>query len=55
MIISGSLHSETLAHKSTSQWLPFDENAIPADVQEGKTVFVDITADWCFLTRKPNR
>ena len=28
-------------------WRPFEPNAIPALVAEGKTVFVDITAEWC--------
>ncbi|MBC8339179.1 MAG: thioredoxin family protein [Rhodospirillales bacterium] len=28
-------------------WTPFDEAAIPGLVQQGKTVFVDVTADWC--------
>ena len=28
-------------------WKPFDEAAIPAYVAEGRTVFVDVTADWC--------
>ncbi len=35
-------------------WLPFDLNALAADRQEGKTVFVDVTADWC-LTCKANQ
>jgi len=35
-------------------WTPFDERAIEADLQEGKTVFVDVTADWC-LTCKANK
>jgi len=28
-------------------WQPFDPAAIPALVGQGKTVFVDVTADWC--------
>ncbi len=36
------------------KWLPFNENALAADIQEGKTVFVDVTADWC-LTCKANQ
>lgn len=28
-------------------WKPFDEAAIPGLVANGKTVFVDVTADWC--------
>lgn len=35
-------------------WLPFSEHAIAADIDEGKTVFVDVTADWC-LTCKANK
>ncbi len=30
-----------------AHWRPFEPAAIPALVAEGKTVFVDITADWC--------
>lgn len=32
---------------SRIQWRPFDRAAIPALVAAGKTVFVDVTADWC--------
>ncbi len=28
-------------------WQPFDEAAIPRLVAQGKTVYVDVTADWC--------
>ncbi len=35
-------------------WQPFNEQAIPALVAEGKTVFVDVTADWC-VTCKANK
>ncbi len=28
-------------------WQPFDERAIPRLVAQGKTVFVDVTAEWC--------
>jgi suppressor for copper-sensitivity B len=35
-------------------WTPFDERSIVADVADGKTVFVDVTADWC-LTCKANK
>jgi len=35
-------------------WQPFDEAAIAQNVAQGKTVFVDITADWC-LTCKANK
>ncbi|MDH5749621.1 MAG: thioredoxin family protein, partial [Rhodospirillales bacterium] len=28
-------------------WVPFDQTAISGLVAQGKTVFVDVTADWC--------
>jgi suppressor for copper-sensitivity B len=40
--------------KARSQWQPFDESAIEVQVATGRTVFVDITADWC-LTCKANK
>lgn len=39
--------------KERVNWQIFNEAAIPALVAEGKTVFVDVTADWC-LTCKVN-
>jgi suppressor for copper-sensitivity B len=36
------------------QWQAFDQAAIPALVAQGKTVFVDVTADWC-ITCKANK
>ncbi len=35
-------------------WRAFDEAGIPTLVTEGKTVFVDVTADWC-ITCKANK
>jgi suppressor for copper-sensitivity B len=35
-------------------WQPFDVAAIPRLVASGKTVFVDVTADWC-LTCQINK
>jgi suppressor for copper-sensitivity B len=35
-------------------WQAFDQAAIPGLVAQGKTVFVDVTADWC-LTCKANK
>lgn len=37
-----------------SGWQTFDESLIAPAVEEGKTVFVDVTADWC-LTCKANK
>lgn len=34
-------------------WIPMNQAAITADISEGKTVFIDVTADWC-LTCKAN-
>lgn len=42
------------AESGPLHWRGFDEAAIPGLVAEGKTVFVDVTADWC-LTCKANR
>lgn len=35
-------------------WVPFDEAAIAAAVADGRTVFVDVTADWC-ITCQANK
>ncbi len=35
-------------------WRPFDEAAIAGLVEDGRTVFVDVTADWC-LTCQVNK
>ncbi|MBL27334.1 MAG: hypothetical protein CMM50_07275 [Rhodospirillaceae bacterium] len=35
-------------------WRPFDESAIAGLVDQGKVVFVDVTADWC-VTCKVNK
>lgn len=39
---------------SKGKWAAFDPERIPSHVADGKTVFVDITADWC-LTCKANK
>ena len=38
----------------TLPWQPLDEASIPKLVASGKTVFVDVTADWC-VTCKANK
>ncbi len=40
--------------RSDTYWQPFDWARIPALVAEGKTVFVDVTADWC-ITCQANK
>jgi len=32
-------------------WRPFDADAVAAEVAAGRTVFVDVTADWCVTCR----
>jgi suppressor for copper-sensitivity B len=44
----------TAAAASASYWRPFDEPAIAGLVRQGKTVFVDVTADWC-ITCQANK
>jgi suppressor for copper-sensitivity B len=44
---------ESAALKSI--WRPFDPAAIPALVASGKTVFVDVTADWCITCQVNKR
>jgi suppressor for copper-sensitivity B len=41
------VHAQLAASKSAAHWRAFDPEAIPRLVAEGKTVFVDITAEWC--------
>jgi suppressor for copper-sensitivity B len=47
-LLSASTGGERIA------WAKFDENAIAAQVADGKVVFVDVTADWC-LTCQANK
>jgi len=49
---SGAGPGESAALKAL--WQPFDLAQIPALVADGKTVFVDVTADWC-LTCQVNK
>jgi suppressor for copper-sensitivity B len=53
----GLLHHAASADQASGEavhWQRFDEAAIPGLVASGKTVFVDVTADWC-LTCKANK
>lgn len=57
VLMAGSLHladrlttkasSTSAAQTTTLPWTAFDEQTIPTLVAEGKTVLVDVTADWC--------
>jgi suppressor for copper-sensitivity B len=52
----GLLHATPLeqAKGEVVHWQAFDQAAIPDLVAQGKTVFVDVTADWC-ITCKANK
>ena len=38
-----------------AQWVPFDEDQIQRLLGQGKSVFVDVTADWCFTCKYNER
>ena len=50
----GAQMGAPVARPDGKLWRAFDEAAIPALVADGKTVFVDVTADWC-ITCKANK
>jgi suppressor for copper-sensitivity B len=50
---TGLLNAEALA-RNDSNWILFDESAIPDLVARDKIVFVDVTADWC-ITCQANK
>jgi suppressor for copper-sensitivity B len=53
-LVAPSLAAPPLPSAAVSGlWRPFDESRIAALVAHGRTVFVDVTADWC-LTCKVN-
>ena len=52
--MTGSVTSPAEAKQVDQDWVVFDRGEIPRLVSQGKTVFVDVTADWC-LTCKANK
>ena len=46
--------SDDVTASITSYWVEFDRSRIAREVSQGKTVFVDVTADWC-ITCKANK
>ena len=52
--MTGSVTSPPEAKQVDQDWVVFDRGEIPRLVSQGKTVFVDVTADWC-LTCKANK
>jgi len=55
-LIVGSVTAENWASPIVDDlsWQPLDANQIPQLVAQGKSVFVDVTADWC-ITCKANK
>jgi suppressor for copper-sensitivity B len=54
LAMTGSVTSPAKAKQVDQDWVVFDRGEIPRLVSQGKTVFVDVTADWC-LTCKANK
>ena len=52
--IASLLFHVTKAEALSAGWQVFDQSLIAPAVDEGRTVFVDVTADWC-LTCKANK
>jgi suppressor for copper-sensitivity B len=50
----GLVKSQAGAEAAT-QWVSFDRQKIPGYLAQGKTVFVDVTADWCFTCKYNER
>ena len=50
---TGALKPKNTAAEVDRQWLSYSPSTLRADIAEGKTVFLDVTADWC-LTCKAN-
>ena len=54
-LIAPGLATDPQSDETASRhWVAFDRSEIPKLVSQGKTVFVDVTADWC-LTCKANK
>lgn len=54
-ISTGRMEKQSPVHHVNSEiWLPFDESKISSYVQDGRIVFIDVTADWC-VTCKANK
>ena len=53
-LIAGVAEAPPVKNKTTEAWQKFDEGLLARAIAEGKTVFVDVTADWC-LTCKANK
>jgi len=47
-------HASQAAAAIDGRWTPFDKTAIAGQVAAGRTVFVDVTADWC-ITCQANK
>jgi suppressor for copper-sensitivity B len=48
------MRSGAAARAADARWEPFDQAAVAPAIAAGRTVFVDVTADWC-ITCKANK
>ncbi|WP_134016819.1 protein-disulfide reductase DsbD family protein [Litoreibacter halocynthiae] len=53
-LVASNFTTAPTPRTSSQDWAEFDRSEIPRLVSQGKTVFVDVTADWC-LTCKANK
>lgn len=54
LAITSSFTPSVEAKSLDQNWVAFERSEIPRFVSQGKTVFIDVTADWC-LTCKANK
>jgi len=54
LTLPGSLIAPPTTKTISQDWVEFNRSDIPKLISQGKTVFVDVTADWC-LTCKANK
>jgi len=47
LVVSGVFAQTSSSDRPSQNWAKFDRRDIPQLVSQGKTVFVDVTADWC--------
>ncbi|PWC32339.1 protein-disulfide reductase DsbD domain-containing protein [Azospirillum sp. TSO35-2] len=52
--VGPSAGAAPMVSEAKARWVPFAESAIRDDVAAGRTVFVDVTADWC-ITCQANK
>jgi thiol:disulfide interchange protein DsbD len=53
-LLQNSPEKTTASSSKDGRWVPFSTQALENELAQGKTVFVDFTADWC-LTCQLNK